>query len=76
MRSCCKLQEQFGIRRGLKNTTALYEFCFKFSCIGEVTIMRDGNAAAFEVSIERLNISQDSLALCRISGMADSGVSI
>ncbi len=68
------VQNNFSVRCGLKDCARCNQLLAKRNTIGEITVMRNRDAANFQLCKKRLHIAQDGFACRGIAHMADSAV--
>ncbi len=69
-----KLKDRLGVGGGLENRARADEFVAQRDGVGQIAVMRDGEAAAPEIGEKRLHVAQDRFARRRVADMADGGV--
>src|SRR5690606_22527444 len=72
LRTGDEVEQDLRIRGGLEDGARLDELATERQGICQVAIMTNGEAATFEISEERLHVTQDRLARGRVADMSDS----
>ncbi len=71
-----QMQHRLGVRGGVEQRAALDQFALDLQGVGEIAVMRDGDAAHGEVAMKGLHVAQGGMALGpggRVADMADAG---
>ena len=66
-----EVQNDFGVRRRLVDRAVADQFAAERHGVGQVAVVRDGEAAGVELGEQRLHVAQDRLAGRRIAHVAD-----
>ncbi len=69
-----QMQDHLGVRGRLHHRAFVDQMAAQRQAVGQVAVMADGEAAAFQFGEQRLDIAQDGFAGGRIADMADGGV--
>ena len=69
--ACDKLEDDFGVHRGLEDRALLDQVAAHGTGIGQIAIVGDREAGRGEVCEDRLDVAQRGLALGRVAVVAD-----
>ena len=67
------MQDHLGVGGRLHHRAFVHQLAAQRQAVGQVAVVADGEAAAFEFGEQRLHVAQDGLAGGRIADMADGG---